>query len=177
MFSGKIIWSYSEAAIDPSSYKGITFYFLTTTFRSYFWVKLQVWIIYVDTWRRFNDGTTSTRLHMDFVSTLKRLCLSKVMQLYKRINSIKSIFLVFLNSYHVEKVLENTYFVFYILYNPFQNLLLVDTTNKKVYWKFGILVPEFCNVRLDEAKSENETFLVIMTIDLIWNTFLSHMCI
>ena len=89
------MWSYSEAAIDPSSYKVITFYILTTMFRSYFLVKLQIWIIYVDTWRRFEEGTTSTRLYMDFVSTLKRLCLSKEMQLYKTINSVKSIFLVF----------------------------------------------------------------------------------
>ena len=40
------------------------------------------------------------------------------------------------NNYDVEKVLENTYFVFYILYSAFQRLLLVDTTNKKVYGKF-----------------------------------------
>ena len=82
------MWSYSEAAIDPSSYKAITCYFLTTTFRSYFLVKLQVWIIYIDTWRRFDDGTTFTRLHMDFVSTLKRLCLSKEMQPYETINKL-----------------------------------------------------------------------------------------
>ena len=77
------------------------------------------------------------------------------------------------NNYDVEKVLENTYFVFYILYNAFQRLLLVDTTNKKVYWKFGILVPGLCNIQVDKAKSEDEIFLVIKTIDLIWNTFWS----
>ena len=59
------------------------------------------------------------------------------------------------------------------LCNNFQRLLLVDTTNKKVYWEFGILVSGFCNVQLYKAKSKNEIFLVIKTIDLIWNTFLS----
>ena len=37
------------------------------------------------------------------------------------------------NSHPVEKVPENTYFAFYVLYNAFQKLLLVDTTIKKVY--------------------------------------------
>ena len=68
------------------------------------------------------------------------------------------------NSYHVQKVFKNTYFVFYIFYNVYQRLLLVDTTNRKVYWKFCILVPGFCNV---QAKSEDEIFLVVKTIDLI----------
>ena len=77
------------------------------------------------------------------------------------------------NSYDVKKGLENTYFVFYILHNAFQRLLFVDTTNKKVYWKFRILVPGFCNIQVDKAKSEDEIFLVIKTTDLIWNTFLS----
>ena len=78
-----------------------------------------------------------------------------------------------LNSYHEEKFLESTYFVFYAFcMTPFK-LLLFDTTNKKVYWKFCIPVPGFCNVLLDKAKSEDEIFLVIKTIDLIWNTFLS----
>ena len=71
------------------------------------------------------------------------------------------------NSYHVQKVLKNTYFVFYIFYNVYQRLLLVDTTNRKIYWKFCILVPGFCNVQLNKAKSEDEIFLVIKTIDLI----------
>ena len=77
------------------------------------------------------------------------------------------------NSYPVEKVLENTYFLFYILYNAFQRLLLVYTTSKNVYWKFRILVPGFYNVQLDKVKSEDEFLLVIKTIDLKWNTFLS----
>ena len=64
------MWSYSEAAIDPSSYKAITFYILTTMFRSYFLVKLQVWIIYVDTWRRFDDDTSSHGLCIDVETTL-----------------------------------------------------------------------------------------------------------
>ena len=81
------------------------------------------------------------------------------------------------NNYDVEKVLENTYFVFYILYNAFQRLLLVDTTTKKVYWEFCILVPGFCNIQADKAKSEDEIFVVIKTIDLIWNTFLSLTCV
>ena len=132
--------SYSEAAIEPSSHKSFTFYFLTTTCKSYFLVKAQVSIIHVDTSRCFDDDTRSIRLHIDFAWTLKGLFLSKGMQLYKTINSVKSIFLGFSamvpNNYDVEKVLENTYFVFYILYNAFQRLLLVDTTNKKVYGKF-----------------------------------------
>ena len=132
--------SYSEAAIEPSSHKSITFYFLTTTCKSYFLVKAQVWIIHVDTWRLFDDDTRSIRLHIDLAWMLKGLFLSKGMQLYKTINSVKSIFLGFSamvpNNYDVEKVLENTYFVFYILYNAFQRLLLVDTTNKKVYGRF-----------------------------------------
>ena len=37
------------------------------------------------------------------------------------------------NSYHAEKVLEHIYFIFYILYNTFQRLILIDTNNKKVY--------------------------------------------
>ena len=142
---------------------------------------LQVWVIHLDTWRCFDDDMTSIQLHIDSVSPLKRLCLSQGMQLYKTINSVKSIFLGFSamvpKSYHVEKVLENTYFVFYILYNAFQKLLLVDTTNKKVYWKFCILVPGFYNEQLDIAKSEDEILLVIKTIYLIWNTFLSLLCV
>ena len=47
------------------------------------------------TWRRFDDDTTSMRFHTDFLSTLKRLCMSKGLQLYKTINSVKSIFLGF----------------------------------------------------------------------------------
>ena len=77
------------------------------------------------------------QLYIDFILTWKRLCLSQEMQLYKIISSVKSIFLEFSamvsNSYYVKKVLENTYFVFYILYIGFQRLLLVDTTNKKVF--------------------------------------------
>ena len=79
--------------------------------------------------------------------------------------------------FDVENVLENTYFVFYILYNVFQRLLLVDTTNKKVDWKFRILVPGLGNIQVDKANGEDEIFLVIKTIDLIWNTFLSLTCI
>ena len=79
--------------------------------------------------------------------------------------------------FDVENVLENTYFVFYILYNVFQRLLLVDTTNKKVDWKFHILVPGLRNIQVDKANGEDEIFLVIKTIDLIWNTFLSLTCI
>ena len=67
------MWSYSEAAIEPSPYKTIILYFLTTTCKSYFLVKLQVWIIHVGTWRRFGDDTTSMRLHTDFLSTFKQL--------------------------------------------------------------------------------------------------------
>ena len=108
------MWSYPEAAVELSTYKTITFSFsfLTTTCKSYFLVKLQVWIIQVDnyTGRPFDDDTRSKGLHIDFVLTLKRLCLSKKMQLYKT-NSVKSIFLGFSamvpNSYHVKNVLEN----------------------------------------------------------------------
>ena len=68
------------------------------------------------------------------------------------------------NSYDAEKVLEDIYFIFSILYNTFQRLILIDTTNKKVYWKSCILVPQFCNVQLKKANNENEIFLVIKTI-------------
>ena len=37
------------------------------------------------------------------------------------------------NSYDAEKVLEDIYFIFCILYNTFQRLIVIDTTNKKVY--------------------------------------------
>ena len=144
--------------------------------KSDFLVKLQVWIIHVGKWRRFDDYAKSMRFHTDFLSTLKWLCLSTGMQLYKTINSVKSIFLGFWamvqSSYHVKKVLACTYFVFCILYNAFQRMLLVNT-NKKKYWKFRILVPGCCNVQLDKAKNEDEIFLVIKTIGLIWDTFLS----
>ena len=130
------MWSYSEAAIEPSPYKTIILYFLTTTCKSYCLVKLQVWIIHLDTWRCFDDDTTSMWLHADFLSTLKRLCLSKGMQLYKTINSVKSIFLGFWamiqSSYHAKNVLAYTYFAFCILYNVFQRMLLVNTNKKNI---------------------------------------------
>ena len=116
-------------------HKTVILCFLTTTCRSYFLVKLQVWINHLDTWRRFDDDTTSMQLHIYFVLTLKQLCLSKGMQLYKAINSFKSIFLglwaMLQCSCTVENVLKNTYFVFCILHNTFQRHLLVDT-NKKI---------------------------------------------
>ena len=62
------------------------------------------------------------------------------------------------------------------MYNAFQRLLLIDTTNK-VYWKFRILVPVFCNAQADKEKSEEEILLVIKTIDLIPNTLLSLVCV
>ena len=62
------------------------------------------------------------------------------------------------NSYDAKKVLENTWFVFYILYYAFQRLLLVDTTNNKIYWKFRILFPGFRNVQLDKVNSEDKIF-------------------
>ena len=78
--------------------------------------------------RRYNFNTTSHRLRINVETapsvkgdaTLEN---NKLCQKY-----FSSIF-----HYHVEKVLENTYFVFYILYNAFQRLLHVDTFNKKVY--------------------------------------------
>ena len=111
-------------------------------------------------------------------STLKRLCLSTGMQLYKTINSIKIIFLGFWtmlqNSYHVKKVLTYTYFVFCILCNAFQRMLIVNT-NKKI-----MNVPDFSSwvlqLQFDKAKSEDEIFLVIKTIGLIWDTFL-NLCV
>ena len=58
------------------------------------------------------------------------------MQLYKTTNSVNSIFLGFWtmvqSRYNVEKVLENTCFVFCILDNAFQRLLLVDTNKKSI---------------------------------------------
>ena len=44
---------------------------------------------------------------------------------------------------------------------------------KRVYWKFYIQVPGFCNIHHNKAKSEDKIFLVIKTINLIWNTFSS----
>ena len=132
------MWGYSEAAIEPSPYKTIVFHFLTTTCKSYFLVKLQDLIIHVGTWRRFDEDTTSMQLHTDFLSTLKRLCTSKGMQVYKTINSVKTSFLGFLGFWamvqsmdHVKKVLAYTWFVFCILYNAFQTMPLVNT-NKKI---------------------------------------------
>ena len=133
--------------MEPSSYKTITFYFLTTTCRSYFFSKVagenyprghmtsfrQRYNVYNFIYKLY----PSIQLHIASLSAWKRLCLSQGIQHYKTINSVKSIFLGFSamvsNSYHVENVLENTYFVFYILYNTFQRLILVDTTYKKVF--------------------------------------------
>ena len=151
------MWSYSEAAIEPSSYKTIILYFLATTCKSYFLVKLQVWIIHVCTWRRFDDNTTSMQLHTDFLSTLKRLCQSTGMQLYKTINSVKSIFLGFWamvqSSYHVKKFRRTP-----ISYSAFCKTLFKECFSliliKKIL-KFQILVPGCCNVQLDKAKSED----------------------
>ena len=120
---------------------------------------------------RLGDDTTSVRLQIDFVLTLKRLRLSKEMQLYKTINSVKSIFLGFSamvpNSYPVEKVLENTDFAFYILSNAFQKLFLVDTTNKK-----GTILG-FAIYSSIKERVKTKIFLVIKTIDLILKTFLN----
>ena len=89
------MWNYSEA-FTSHRHKTIILYFLTTTSRSFFFiVKLQVWINHVDTRRRFDDDTTAMKLHIYFVSTSKELRLSMGMQLYKAINSFKSIFLGF----------------------------------------------------------------------------------
>ena len=114
---------------------------------------------------RLGDDTTSVRLQIDFVSTLKRLRLSKEMQLYKTINSVKSIFLGFSamvpNSYPVEKVLENIDFAFYILSNAFQRLFLIDTTNKK-----GTVLG-FAIYSSIKQRVKAKVFLVIKTIDLI----------
>ena len=134
LFSGKIMSSYSEAAIESSPYKTIILYFVTTMCRSYFLVKLKVWIIHVDAWCRFDDNTTSLLLHIDFASTLKRLCLSKGMQLYKAINSVKTIFqeiwAMVQSSYHVENGFgEHSFRILHFIYNAYQRLLLVDTKN------------------------------------------------
>ena len=126
--------SYSEAAIESSSYKTIILQFVTTMCRSYFLVKLQVWIIHVDAWCRFDDSTMSMLLHIDFVSTLKRLCLSNGMQLHKTINSVKTIFqemwAMVPSSYHVEHGFgEHSFRILHFIYNAYQRLLLVDTKN------------------------------------------------
>ena len=129
----KIMWNYSEA-FTRHCHKTIILYF----FNNYHvcrscssLVKLHVWINHVDAWCCFDD--TSMRLWY-FVQRWNN-CLSKVMQL----NSVKSIFLGFWaimqRSYiycNVEKVLENIYFVFCILYNAFQRLLVVDTNKKNI---------------------------------------------
>ena len=126
--------SYSEAAIESSPYKTIVLYFVTTMCRSYFLVKLEVWIIHVDAWCRFGDNTTLMLLHIDFVSTLKRLRLSKGMQLYKTINSVKTIFqeiwTMVQSSYLVENGFgEHSFRFLHFIYNAYQRLLLVDTKN------------------------------------------------
>ena len=115
-------------------HKTIMLYFLTTTCGDYFLTKLQVSINHV-------VSTTIRRL-CDFTYTLCRswnnsVCLrdatlqsNKLLQKYfSRVlsNGAEQLYC------NVEKVLENTYFVFCILYNAFQRLLLVDT-NKKIYW-------------------------------------------
>ena len=129
--------SYSEAAMETSPYKIIILYFVTTMCRSYFLVKLQVWIIHVDAWSRFDNNTTSVRLHIDFVSTLKRLRLSKGMQLYKTINSVKTIFqeiwAMVQSSYHVENGFgEHSFRILHFIYNTYQRPVFVDT--KHVCW-------------------------------------------
>ena len=126
--------SYSEAAIESSPYKTIILCFVTTMCRSYFLVKLQIWINHVDAWCRFDDNTTSMLLHIDFVSTLKRLCLSKGMQLYKTINSFETIFqeiwAMVRSSYHVENGFgEHSFRILQFIYNAYQRLLLVETKN------------------------------------------------
>ena len=112
----KIMWNYSEA-FTSHRHKTIILYFLTTTCRSCSLVKLHVWINHVDTWRCFDDDTTSMRLHMYFASTLKQLCLSKGMQL----NSVKSIFLGFW------AMVQSSY-----------------TVMKKKFWKTSILYSASC---------------------------------
>ena len=134
LFPGKFIPSYSEAAIETSPFKTIILYFVTTMCTSYFLAKLQVWIIQEDAWCRFDDNATSVRLHIDFVSTLKRLYLSKGMQLYKTINSVKTIFqeiwAMVQSSYHVENGFgEHSFRILHFIYNAYQRLLLVDTKN------------------------------------------------
>ena len=122
----KIMWNYSEA-FTSHRHKTIILYFLTTTCRSCSLVKLHVWINHVDTWRRFDDDTTPMRLHIYFVSTLKQLYLSKGMQLCQKYfcrilsNGAEQLYC------NVEKV-----FVFCILYNDFQRLLVVDTHKKNI---------------------------------------------
>ena len=131
------MWSYSETAIEPSPYQTIILNFSTTTCKSYFLVKLQVWIIPV----RNEVVSRTIRCLCDFTQTSYRrwndsLCLSEGMQLYKTINSVKSIFLGFWamvqTSYHVKTILEYTYFVFCILYNAFQRMLVVNTNKKNI---------------------------------------------
>ena len=124
--------SYSEATIKPSPYKTIILDFVTAMRRSYFLVKLRVWIIHVDAWCRFDDKTTSMLLHIDFVSTLKRLCLSKGMQLYKTISSVKTIFqeiwAMVQGSYHVENGFgKQSFRILHFIYNAYKRLLLLDT--------------------------------------------------
>ena len=122
--------------------KAIILYFLTTGCRSYFLVKLQVWINHVDTWRRFDDDTRSMQLHIDFVSTKKQLCLSKGMQLYKAINSVKSVFLGFwamvLSSYTVmwkefwETLISYSAFCITPFEHCFSLILIVSHSNSRV---------------------------------------------
>ena len=73
-------------------------------------------------------------LHIDFLWTLKRLFLSEGMQLYKTINSVKTIFqeiwAMVQSSYHVEKGFgKHSFLILHFTYNAYQRLLLVDTKN------------------------------------------------
>ena len=129
----KIMWNYSEA-FTSHRHKTIILYFLTTTCRSCSLVKLHVWINHVDTWRRFDDDTTSMWLHIYFLSTLKQLCLSEGMQL----NSVKSIFLGFwamVQSSYI--VMKKKFWKMSISYSascitPFKDCLLLILIKK--YW-------------------------------------------
>ena len=74
VISGKIMWSYSEAAIDPSSYKAITFLFFNNRVQKLLFSKvtgLDYPRGHMTSFRRLYDFyTTSHRLRIDVETTL-----------------------------------------------------------------------------------------------------------
>ena len=87
----------------------------------------------MDTQRRFNDGTTPIKHHTDFVSTLKQLSAKGKATLQNNKLCQKYISSTFSNGVEhlsCKKFFGEQHFIFYVLYNVFYRVLLVDTTNK-----------------------------------------------
>ena len=135
------MWSNSEAAIEPSSYKTVTLYFLTATCRSYFFSKVTCPNYprgHVTSFRRRYDVyTASYRLRID-VETI--LSFSEYVTLQNNILCQKYLgYLGYLGFSGAEQLLcrkkfgEHLFCILHFEYNAFQRLLLVDTTNIQIY--------------------------------------------